>query len=370
MIKVEKKINAPTRAEWGQNGFVNRTDSTISFNDGLLRFTIAPASSSYVFYSQGKKFTKTATETVDITDTEGLWFFYFTTAGVLTASQTPWGFDSGVVFIALGYWDATNNSLILFGEERHGMIMSPDTHEFLHNTAGAQWASGFTPSVTIGNGSSNSHCEIQSISAGTLYDEDILHSSSQQTTYEIWYKLGASAAWRKTAASAAAIYQAATRPYYNQFTGGAWQLTQATNTDFILMHIFATNSTADGKSIIIMGEDEYATRAQAQTAAETEINAIVTGSLPTAEFTPIATLIIECRDSYTNTYNARVVVTGEGSNFVDFRGNDKTGVGALVSEHGNLTGLLDDDHTQYHDDTRGDIRYYTKEEAIALSVAL
>jgi len=37
-----------------------------------------------------------------------------------------------------------------------------------------------------------------------------------------------------------------------------------------------------------------------------------------------------------------------------------TATGTLTSDHGNLTGLVDDDHTQYHNDTRGDIRYYTK----------
>lgn len=31
-----------------------------------------------------------------------------------------------------------------------------------------------------------------------------------------------------------------------------------------------------------------------------------------------------------------------------------------VTDHGALTGLSDDDHPQYHNDTRGDIRYYTK----------
>jgi hypothetical protein len=34
--------------------------------------------------------------------------------------------------------------------------------------------------------------------------------------------------------------------------------------------------------------------------------------------------------------------------------------GGGVTDHGALTGLTDDDHTQYHNDTRGDIRYYTK----------
>lgn len=34
--------------------------------------------------------------------------------------------------------------------------------------------------------------------------------------------------------------------------------------------------------------------------------------------------------------------------------------GGGVTDHGALTGLADDDHAQYHTDTRGDARYYTK----------
>ena len=36
------------------------------------------------------------------------------------------------------------------------------------------------------------------------------------------------------------------------------------------------------------------------------------------------------------------------------------GGGGGVTDHGALTGLADDDHTQYHTDARGDARYYTK----------
>lgn len=36
---------------------------------------------------------------------------------------------------------------------------------------------------------------------------------------------------------------------------------------------------------------------------------------------------------------------------------------AGVSDHGALTGLADDDHTQYHNDSRGDARYYTKSQS-------
>lgn len=37
--------------------------------------------------------------------------------------------------------------------------------------------------------------------------------------------------------------------------------------------------------------------------------------------------------------------------------------GGGVTDHGALTGLADDDHTQYHNDTRGDARYYTKTQS-------
>jgi len=36
--------------------------------------------------------------------------------------------------------------------------------------------------------------------------------------------------------------------------------------------------------------------------------------------------------------------------------------GSIILDHGNLTGLADDDHPQYHDDMRGDARYYTETE--------
>jgi hypothetical protein len=41
------------------------------------------------------------------------------------------------------------------------------------------------------------------------------------------------------------------------------------------------------------------------------------------------------------------------------------GGGGGVTDHGALTGLADDDHPQYHNDTRGDARYYTKTQADA-----
>lgn len=41
--------------------------------------------------------------------------------------------------------------------------------------------------------------------------------------------------------------------------------------------------------------------------------------------------------------------------------------GDIITDHGLLTGLGDDDHPQYHNDTRGDVRYFQKTEFIGSS---
>ena len=48
------------------------------------------------------------------------------------------------------------------------------------------------------------------------------------------------------------------------------------------------------------------------------------------------------------------------------QGPPGAGGGGGSTDHGALTGLADDDHPQYHDDARGDVRYYTRPQADAL----
>ena len=332
-------------------GFPNRTDSTISFTEGTRTFSIQPTVTDFDFYSCGVKLTSTG-DTVTITDTEGLWFIYYTSTGVLTASLTPWAFDCGHVYVSILYWDATNKTNLGLGEERHGTVMDSATHEYLHEHFGAVWESGFTPSIIAdGNGSLDSHCEIQSVSAGVFDDEDIEHNSIEQTAdFIMLYKESSGAYFRKAVQGNSLVNITGTRPNYNEFLGGSWTRTEVANTKFTLTHLFATNSILPQKNILVMGENQYNSKADAQDGAHIELTALVTGALPTPEFVAIATFIIECKDAYTNTYNARVVSTSDGGDFVDFRVSEKTGVGAVATDHGNLAGLTEDDHIQYWGD--------------------
>ena len=330
------------------SGYPNRTDSTMSFDDGTLTFTIEPSSTEFSCFLNGEEFTFDSAQTVTITDTEGLWFIYFNASGVLTASQTPWSFNDTAIFTALIYWDATNKTALLLGEERHMANMPRDTHRYLHENFGSLWNSGLTPSVTLGDGSSDAHCELQSVSSGEFDDEDIHHEPDGQTTYQIWYRSGANGDWRTTSASAALVAITTSLPDWNEWTGATWQRTEAGTAKFILMHLFANNSYDTSQNIfLIMGQAVYDTSPEADAGAITEINSLMLGSLPTQEMVPLATFIIQCNSGYTNNYDARVVSTDTGDEYIDWRYNERTGTPASSSDHGNLTGLLDDDHSQY-----------------------
>jgi len=179
-------------------------------------------------------------------------------------------------------------------------------------------------------------------------DEDIEHNSVEQTgSFIMLYKDGASANFRKESLGNALVAITADRPDYNEYTGGAWTRTEVANTKFTLTHLFVTNSITPSKNILVMGENQYNSKSDAQDGAMVELTSLSTGALPTPEFIPIATFIIQCRDSYTNSYNARVVSTADGNDYIDFRTSEKTGVGAVATHHGNLSGLAEDDHLQY-----------------------
>lgn len=91
-------------------GFEDPSASTISFTDGTRTFQIAPTGDSFVFYAFGTRFEKTSAETVQISDVNGLWYIYYTAAGVLSASQTLWDLSSQVP-VATVLWNGATGSI-------------------------------------------------------------------------------------------------------------------------------------------------------------------------------------------------------------------------------------------------------------------
>ena len=313
------------------NGFEDRTQTTITYDEGTRTFTITPTGASYTIWSNGTKYVKTGSISLQHDATEGNKHYYFDSSGTLTVSNT---FGSDVIlrycYIAGLYWDATNSKLI--GgvlNEQHGCEMPAEVHKYLHETNGTKFVSGLSLTLNAtGDGSSEDHIRFAGAS-GRIDDEDIPHSVLSRLVSDniiVLYRSGATGLWReKSPIDSYPIIMGASRPQYNQYTGATWQLTEVTNGNFMLIHIYAVPGidVNSAKYVIVTGQGQYSTAANARTNAAKEANNLKVDGFPFAECKLIGTAIIECNDSLTNTKNARFIQSlddyGDLKDYLDWR---------------------------------------------------
>lgn len=320
------------------------TESTIAFNNGTLTYSIIPEEGGYAYWHAGVRFYKDATETVQITDVEGIHFIVYDGA-TLTAfapgALDPEQFIKDYVAVAAIYWDADNSKAVFVSDERHG-LMDPDTHWWIHSYGGGTAYGG---GLTLGDiladedGSDNAHAEF-SVSNGSIMDEDLLHvidTLSAPAKLPIFYKSGATPVWRRDEAIDAPVKLDAGVPQYNSFDGWSWGQTGVDNTKFFLMHIFATGDPIFGSVFAIQGEEQYDTQTTAREGALAEIAALTTAGLPMPEFVALGTVIYQYADAYTNDYNCRIRTTDAGDDYVNWLEEEWT-PGFTPVDHSTLTG--------------------------------
>ena len=218
-------------------GFETRTTSTLSFDGATRIFTITPISDFNV-WSAGVRYIKTIVETVTLTtDTDGLWYIYYGTDGVLACSQAVWAFVDGAVPVATVYYDtATNTGLIC--DERHGVIMDGMTHAYLHYAVGVRYISGLAGTFTN---------TTFSIGSGVLFDEDIRITIDPQTTCRVFYR--SAGVYKFTAPQAKYYYDVAGVLRYDN----ASVLTPVTNNYYMAVWVFGTNDI-DNPIYVLIGQ--------------------------------------------------------------------------------------------------------------------
>ena len=341
-------------------GFENRRHSTMSFSvvSNEAVFSITPNTPTYTEYNiwiVGTKYIIDETKSITLPDTEGLHVIYFDTDEELKSILNPGYAEMLTVIkekaiVSLLYWDATNKVIVYDGEERHGSMMDGMTHYYLHYTQGMKWVEGLgLGDFLIGNGSLDAHAQF-STEAGLVSDEDLgltIDTVDSTTGFPILYRTGANGYWRRLEQTGFACYRGVnTRLSWNEWDTGIseWKLSEVDNNDYVLYHIFATTGYDDAM-FSIMGQGDYATLPQARAGAAVEVSSLLLGILPSPEIFPVATIIYQT-GNYGNTVNARIVLTDEGENYIDWRSSDLPR-GSAPTDHGNLTGLGDDDHIQY-----------------------
>jgi len=335
-------------------GHADKTQSTISFNAGTRTFTITPVGASFVVWCKGEKYTYTTAQTVVIPDTAGLHYIYFSSTGVLSTKMAffTWDEDAPTAYV---YWNATDNEAIYFADERHGVTLDWQTHEYLHRTRGAAIANGFALSgYTIsGTGSSDADAQV-TLEGGTFFDEDMQIDvvSTNTPTANTWQQDLSSPAqipvlylngteWKITTPNDYPVKKG-TLLQYNVLTSGTWSVSDITSGDFTVSWILATNNL-NYPVVAVLNQSATNTIGQAE---ELHFEDLTLPGFPSVEFRPLYRLIYQSANSYSNATKAKLV------GVQDLRSVSAAGVTpSLISDHGNLSGLTDDDHPQYLSDT-------------------
>jgi hypothetical protein len=289
-----------------------------------------------------------------VPNTTGLYYIYFNSAGALAQKNTyyTWDEDAPTAYV---YWNASTGAAYYVADERHGITLDWQTHEYLHRTRGAVIASGFgASSYTIsGDGSLDTHAQI-TLTGGTFFDEDleiVIVDAATPTanTFEqdltiaripMFYHSGSTGSWVADAATEFPMKAGTLRARYNLNTAGTWSTADLTSNNFGITWVAATNNI--GNPIIgILGQDNYNTVGAAEAATWDGVDLT---NFPSIEFRPLYKIIYQSNNSYTSTPHARI------RGVLDLRQIGAVGAGYTanpVSDHGLLSGLADDDHAQY-----------------------
>jgi len=341
-------------------GFSDRTEVTLTWVDATRTLTITPVVASYTIWSDGTKYVKTIAESIVIPNTQGSCWVYYDSTGTLVSSTT---FDVGIInryaFVASIEWNATAgyavpDALI----ELHGIEMPADVHNYLHNTRGTVYESGLAATVVPdGDGSLLLHAQVSAVS-GIIWDEDINHTITSRSVADnipVLYRLGASAVWTYDETSSAIVRATGTgRAAFNEFTGGAWQLTEVPNGDYVMAHLYAIPGI-NKKWMIVMGQSSYNTLVAARAAANTELVGIT--GLPVVEFKAVATIVLQTSNTYTNAVKSRIRTSDTGEDYIDWRSSVPTGSAPSYS-HDSLSGI-----------NIGDIQHFSATEKTDLTDA-
>jgi hypothetical protein len=345
-------IDDLVRVSGEPSGHSDITESVLSFDAPSRTFSISPVNASFEVWCKGNKHIFNTTQSVVIPNTTGTHYIYFSSAGVLSTKTTffTFGVDTFTAYI---YWNATTQQAVYFGDERHGTTLDWQTHEYLHRTRGAAFATGFAASgyTITGSGDLDSHAQL-SINGGTFFDEDVQIDvvSTATPVPNTWqqdlesparipmlYRIGTS--WVIDAPTDFPLKQGTARPQYNNFNGSGWTTTDVTNTDYTCTWILATNNL-NYPVIGILSQSNIGTLNNAEAAL---FESLDLSGFPSLEFRPLYKLIFQGDNAYDNSVNARL------RGVYDLRAIPASGGSATtpVTNHSNLSGLINDDHPQY-----------------------
>ena len=166
-----------------RRGFVDNTETTLSFTDTSGLFTLTANGSEWSYYKGGIKYTISGNKTVTLPSgglaAPGTYYITITDdIGTLEVSavNTPWTFDPNVVFVATVDFNSTGTPKYVMADERHTMLIDYQMHKYLHSTTGTQFVSGGEltgPDVSAGDITVTNSNNAVGVAQTVIADEDL-----------------------------------------------------------------------------------------------------------------------------------------------------------------------------------------------------
>lgn len=267
-VPVNGVVNAPISSNWAYDhlavthspaesisplyhGFVNRTDTTLAFDNTEHIFTLGVATTAKV-YLAGVPYTIASPGlTIDLdskTLSVGLWFIWVEISGcaaVLNASKSVWSIlNTAVTPVATVYWNGAAGALC---DERHGANRNLAMHAYLHLTVGARVQNDGSFAQTRPSTANDSTLQLV---AGSLWDEDIetVITTAQGKLCRLWYET-ASGVWTFADGTNNGGYD---RPFlWNSGTSrvqfpesdNSYTMADGSNSNYIPVWVYASNDT-------------------------------------------------------------------------------------------------------------------------------
>lgn len=303
---------APPVSTGEPTGFPNRTDSIISFDTATRTFIISPTGNDYYVWCKGNRFDITTSRSVTIPNTSGHYSFYFDSEGTL--QYTTGFFDlENVAPVSYVYWNQGTSQAEYFADERHGIVLDWQTHEYLHRTRGTSYASGLSITSSNIGGTNDAGAQI-GMSGGTIFDEDlqidITHSATPTPNTWEQYITGTakipvmyrdSSGWVIDDATNFPVKKGTTYPYRNSSTN--WTLVELNNNEYFVYWIIASNNL-NNPILSVMGQGTYANQNDAEGASWLTM---VLTDFPSQEFCPLYRLVFRAGSTIGNTVKSTIV---------------------------------------------------------------
>ena len=274
-----------TGAETVLHGVGNRDSLTPSYDPATRVVTITGAAEIWV---DGVLTTlATPYEFAAHANTTGTYYMYFNSNGTEVVSTAVWSIETDVPVAYVSYNLTLTDGFAYY--ELHSAESDRYWRRSHHLSIGAlvQAGSGFDASgYTLDDDADAS--KTLAITGGTIWDEDIaftIGNTADGGPYTIWSRGGASGVWAWDKTATFPFLDDGTDIEYNQFTGGAWQLTPLTDKQHMNMWVFATSAIdGDFDMFFVVGQSVYAKEKDAIAAPASGIS---WGTLPFQEIVPL-----------------------------------------------------------------------------------